>query len=107
MCTGRRFASATRSAFEDEGEPLADADAEGGDGGAGAVAGELVGDGACEAGAGGAEGVAEGDGAAVGVEDGGVEVGPFGDAAEDLGGEGLVQFEDGQVVECPARLGEC
>jgi hypothetical protein len=34
------------SAFEDEGEALAHADAEGGHAGAGAAAGELVGDGA-------------------------------------------------------------
>ncbi len=54
------------SAFEDQGEALAHADAESCDAGAGAAAGELVGDGAGEAGAGGTQGVAEGDRAACG-----------------------------------------
>jgi hypothetical protein len=37
--------------------------------------------------------VAEGDGAALRVEDRRVELGPLGDRAEDLGGEGLFLIE--------------
>ncbi len=65
------------------------------------LAGELVGDGPGEAGTGGAQRVAERDGAALRVEDRRVELGPLGDAAEDLGGERLVQFEDGEVAQIP------
>ena len=59
-----------------------------------------------EAGARGAEGVAEGDGAALGVEDRRVELGPFGEAAEDLGGVGFVEFQDVEVGEGLAGLGQ-
>lgn len=93
-------------AFEDEGEALAHADAEGGNSNSGALAGELVGNGSGEPGTGGAEGVAEGDGAALRVEDRGVELGPLGEAAEYLRGEGLVELQYRQVVKSLARLGQ-
>ncbi len=80
--------------FEDEGQALAHADAEGGDANSLALAGELMRDGAREPGTGGAERVTQGDGTALRVEDRGVELRPLGDASEHLRGERLVQFED-------------
>src|SRR6266545_6407762 len=93
--------------LEDEGEALADADAEGGDADAAALAGELVGDGAGEPGTGRPQRMPQGDGAALRVEDRRVELGPLGHAAEDLRGERLVEFEGGKVGEGLAGLGQC
>lgn len=52
------------------------------------------GHGAGEAGAGGAERVAEGNHAVLQVENCRVELGPFGHAAQHVGGEDLVQVQD-------------
>src|SRR4051794_39559283 len=75
-------------ALDDRGDALAAADAEGDQGGVEVAALQLVEGGAEEHRAGGAEGMAEGDGATVDVDLGGVEV----EVADDLerdGGEGF------------------
>lgn len=50
--------------------------------------------------------MAERDGAALRVEDRRVELRPFGEAAEDLGGEGLVQLQYVEIGEGPGGLGQ-
>ena len=77
--------------------PWPDPDAQRRDADPGAGRGELVGDGAGEPGAGAAERVADRDGAAVRVDELGVEVVPLGEAGQRLGREGLVELHRGDV----------
>ena len=77
-------------------------DAEGGEGGFLVGALELVEGGAEDHRAGGAERVAHGDGAAVDVDAGGVDVEGL-QEAEDDGGEGLVDLEEVDVGDAPCR----
>ena len=84
--------------FEDRRQALADADAHGGDAVPAAAAAQLADEGAGEAGAGAAERVAEGDRAAVDVELLLVDAELAG-AGEDLGGEGLVELDQVDLVE--------
>src|SRR4051794_35592402 len=97
--------AARLDSFEDGGEALADADAEGGDPVLAAAAAQLAAEGAGEAGAGAAERVAEGDRAAVDVEPLFVDPELTG-AGEDLGGERLVDLDQVDVVEREAGVGE-
>ena len=88
--------------FEDGGQTLADADAEGGDAVLAAAAAQLADEGAGEAGAGAAERVAEGDRAAVDVE--ALLLDPqLAGAGEDLRGEGLVQLDQVDLVDASGR----
>src|SRR3954451_1544991 len=89
--------------FVDSGQTLADPDAEGGDAELAAAALQLADQGAGEAGAGAAEWVAEGDRAAVDVEP--LFVDPeLPGAGEDLGGEGLVQLDQVDLVDRQAGV---
>ena len=82
--------------------PMPRADAEGGEGGLLVGALELVEGGAEDHRAGGAERVAHGDGAAVDVDAGGVDVEGLHEA-QHHGGEGLVDLEEVEVARCPCR----
>ena len=84
--------------FEDRRQALADADAHGGDAVLAAAAAQLADQGAGEAGAGAAERVAEGDRAAVDVEPLLLDAELAG-AGEDLGGEGLVELDQVDLVD--------
>ena len=90
--------SSALGVLDDRRHALADADAEGGDAVAAAAAAQLPDEGVSEAGAGAAERVAEGDRAAVDVEP--LLVDPeLAGAGEDLGGEGLVDLDQVDLVE--------
>ena len=82
--------------------PMPRADAEGGEAGFLVAALDLVEEGAEDHRAGGAEGVAHGDGAAVDVDAGGVDVEGLQEAQHD-GGEGLVDLEEVEVGDRPCR----
>jgi hypothetical protein len=84
--------------LDDHGDAVAAAEAEGGDAALAAGAVELVDEGGEDAGAAAADGVAQGDAAAADVEFGFVHT-EFLDVAEDLGGEGFVDFEEIDVVD--------
>jgi hypothetical protein len=84
--------------FEDRGQALAYAYAHGCYAVPGAAAVELADEGGGETGAGAAEGVTEGDRAAVHVELLFVDA-ELADAGEDLGGEGLVQLDQVDLIE--------
>src|SRR3954454_8865108 len=90
-----------RSALQDDGEPLADADADRGDRHAAAPALELVRRVADDAAARAAERVADRDRAAVDVDLLGIEVAPQLQAGEALRGEGLVELDDVDVGPGP------
>ena len=99
MYVGNNFACTSGlHTFKNCSQALADADAHRRDPVAAAAAAELVQEGGREAGAGAAERVAEGDRAAVDVE--ALLVDPeLADAGEDLGGEGLVELDQVDLVE--------
>ena len=85
------------SPLEDDGEALADADADRGDRDSAAAAGEFVRGVADDAAARGAERVADRDRAAVDVDLLGVELGPQLQAREALRREGLVELDEVDV----------
>src|SRR6185312_6275091 len=87
--------------FDHRGRALAAADAHGYHAPARLAALELVDHGGQQLGAGAAERMAQGDGPAVDVDLVGIEVG-LGDDRQRLGGEGLVELDQGDVVEADA-----
>src|SRR6267143_1588831 len=89
-------------ALEDAGGAHAAADAHGDHAIAGVFALEFADDGGGEFCAGAAERVAEGDGAAVGIDARSVEAGLL-DDGEGLRGEGLVELDHGDVVQRKTR----
>jgi hypothetical protein len=89
--------------LDDDCYALADTDAHGRHSVAAAGATQVVDEGGEDAGARAAEGVADGDGATLRVDDRAVEVGPLGEAGQALGGEGLVELDGGEVA--PAQTG--
>src|SRR5262245_6162180 len=94
--------------LDDEGGALAHADAHRRHPPAPAPPPQLVDQRGEDAGAGRPDGMAEGDGAAVGVDDGAVELGPAGEARQRLGGERLVQLHHVEVAPadpCPSQSG--
>src|SRR5580698_3800480 len=88
--------------FEDGGHALTAADAHGLQPESAAAPTELVQQGDHHAGTGGADGVAEGDARAVDVEPVLVVPAPTLQDAEDLAGEGLVEFDEFEVIEAQA-----
>ena len=87
--------------FHEQGRPLADPDAHGGQATAAVGAFEPPHQGDQEPGSGAAQRVTEGDGAAVGVHDVRVEA-EVADACDRLGGERLVELDGVEVVDGPA-----
>src|SRR3981081_2407728 len=91
--------------LDDHGDALAAADAHAGEAELDVALLHLVEEGDQDAGAAGADGVADGDGAAVDVEAvlGDGELAADGDG---LGGEGLVELEEADVLDLDAALAE-
>ena len=86
--------------FQHDGDALADADAHGAEGVASAGPGKLMGGGGDETRPAHAQGMAEGNGAALGIE-AGIVVGQtqLAGAGQDLRGEGFVQLDEGHVAK--------
>src|SRR6267143_2895136 len=93
-------------ALEDAGGAHAAADAHGDHAIAGVFALEFADDGGGEFCAGAAEGVAKGDGAAVGIDARGVKAG-LRDDREGLRGKGFIELDDGHVAEGEAGELQC
>src|SRR2546430_15955371 len=89
--------------LEDHCHAHAPGDAEGGEGEGGIAVAELVGGREHDPGAGHADGVAERDGAALGVQLVVVEL-ELAVAGQDLGGERFVQLDDVEVLQRESRL---
>ena len=89
-------------AFEDTGGAHATADAHGDHAVAGVAALQFAHERGGEFGSGAAERMAEGDGAAVGIDARGIQIGLL-DDGEGLRGERFVQFDHGEIVERESR----